>query len=117
MTDALLGAAAMGDIGEMFPDDDPGNRGRSSLDMLQTAWRAVAAGGYRITNVDCIVFAQQPKLTPFKAAIRAAIADCLGIDADRVGLKAKTGEGAGPVGRQETIEAQCVALLERDDPL
>ncbi len=111
VTDALLGAASLGDIGEMFPDTDEANRGRDSGEMLRLAWRAVAAGGYAIENLDCIVFAQRPKLSPYKDAIRRSIAALLELEVDRVGLKAKTGESVGPVGRQEAIMAECVALL------
>jgi 2-C-methyl-D-erythritol 2,4-cyclodiphosphate synthase len=112
ITDAVLGAGALGDIGEMFPDSDEANRGRDSGEMLQIAWQKVAVGGFRIVNLDCIVFAQQPKLSPYKQAIRERIAGLLGVPVERVGVKAKTGEAVGPVGRQEAIEAQCVALLE-----
>ncbi len=112
VTDALLGAAALGDIGEMFPDTDPANRGRDSGQMLQAAWREVAGGGFRIVNLDCIVFAEKPKLSPHKQQIRQRIAALLGISAECVGLKAKTGEAVGPVGRREAIVAECVVLLE-----
>lgn len=113
LTDALLGAASLGDIGELFPDDAPENRGRDSADMLARALAQVAAAGYRVVNVDCIVFAQRPKLSPYKQAIRERIAAILGTPVDCVGVKAKTGERVGPVGRQEAIMAECVALLER----
>lgn len=115
LTDALLGAAALGDIGEMFSDTDQANRGRDSGEMLQLAWTRVARAGYRLVNVDCIVFVQQPKLSPYKQAMRERIAELLGLPADCVGLKAKTGEAVGPVGRQEAIMAECVALLEKMD--
>ncbi len=115
LTDALLGAAALGDIGEMFSDTDQANRGRDSGEMLQLAWARVARAGYRLVNVDCIVFVQQPKLSPYKQAMRERIAELLGLPADCVGLKAKTGEAVGPVGRQEAIMAECVALLEKMD--
>lgn len=115
LTDALLGAAALGDIGELFSDTDPANRGRDSAEMLQTAWRQVAAHGFRIVNLDCIVFAQQPKLSAYKQPIRQRIAELLNLSVDCVGLKAKTGETVGPIGRQEAIAAQCVALLEQDN--
>jgi 2-C-methyl-D-erythritol 2,4-cyclodiphosphate synthase len=111
VTDALLGAAAMGDIGEMFPDSDPANRGRDSAGMLRQAASRVRQQGYVILNLDCIVFAQQPKLSPYKQAIRQRIAEILGLLPDQVGVKAKTGEGMGPVGEEEIIQAQCVALL------
>lgn len=113
VTDALLGAAALGDIGEMFPDTDPANRGRDSAEMLALALTRVASAGYRIANLDCIVFAQHPKLSPYKDAIRRRIADILSIDIGQVGVKAKTGEGVGPIGREEAIAAECVVLLEK----
>jgi 2-C-methyl-D-erythritol 2,4-cyclodiphosphate synthase len=109
----LLGASALGDIGELFPDTDPANRGRDSADMLSVAYTRVQAAGYRIVNLDCIVFAQRPKLSPYKETIRERLASLLSIPADCVGLKAKTGEAVGPVGRQEAIMAECVVLLEQ----
>lgn len=113
VTDALLGACALGDIGELFPDTDPANRGRDSADMLSVAYQRVQAAGYRIVNLDCIVFAQRPKLSPYKETIRQRLASLLSIPTDCVGLKAKTGEAVGPVGRQEAIMAECVVLLEQ----
>jgi 2-C-methyl-D-erythritol 2,4-cyclodiphosphate synthase len=112
VTDALLGAAALGDIGQMFPDTDPANSGRDSGEMLQAARDAVLAVGWRIINLDCIVFAQRPKLLPYRQIIRQRIADILGVEAERIGMKGKTGEFVGPVGKEEAIAAQCVALLE-----
>lgn len=110
--DALLGAAALGDVGQMFPDTDPENRGRDSAEMLATALEAVTSLGWKIVNIDCIVFVQRPKLLPHRQAIRQRVADILGIEVERVGLQAKTGEGLDAVGREEAIAAQCVALLE-----
>jgi 2-C-methyl-D-erythritol 2,4-cyclodiphosphate synthase len=112
VTDALLGAAALGDIGELFPDTDPANRGRDSAEMLSAALAQVTAAGYRLVNLDCIVFAQRPKLSAYKEAIRSRLAEILGTDAANIGVKAKTGEGVGEVGRQEAMMAQCVVLLE-----
>jgi 2-C-methyl-D-erythritol 2,4-cyclodiphosphate synthase len=112
ITDALLGAAALGDIGELFPDTDEANRGRDSADMLSQAAARTRAAGYTIHNLDCIVFAQRPKLSPYKDAIRQRIAEILGLSPSQVGMKAKTGEGIGEIGREEAIMAQCVALLE-----
>lgn len=112
ITDALLGAAAMGDIGEMFPDTDEANRGRDSADMLSRAVGRVKAAGYSIVNLDCIVFAQRPKISGHSVAIRRRVAEIIGIVADNVGLKAKTGEGVGEIGREEIIAAQCVTLVE-----
>jgi 2-C-methyl-D-erythritol 2,4-cyclodiphosphate synthase len=111
VTDALLGAAALGDIGEMFPDTDATNRGRDSGEMLQAAVMAVRNAEFRIVNLDCIVFAQRPKLYPYKLLIRQSIARLLAIDESQVGVKAKTGESVGPVGREEAIQAECVVLL------
>jgi 2-C-methyl-D-erythritol 2,4-cyclodiphosphate synthase len=112
ITDALLGAAALGDIGELFPDTDDANRGRNSAEMLRVAYDALRRAGYRIVNLDCIVFAERPKLSPFKEAIRQRIANILEIDTHQVGLKAKTGEGVGEVGQEETVMAQCVVLVK-----
>lgn len=111
ITDALLGAAALGDIGEMFPDTDEVNRGRDSADMLQRAAARVTASGYKIGNLDCIVFAQKPKLSAFKQALSQRVAEILDIDPTAVSVKAKTGEGVGEIGRQELIAAECIALL------
>lgn len=112
ITDAILGAAALGDIGDLFPNDDERNRDRSSTEMLQVAHRAVGSAGFRVLNLDCIVFAQQPKLSMHKMSMRKNIGAALGVALDRVGLKAKTGEGVDAVGQQLAVQAQCVALLE-----
>jgi 2-C-methyl-D-erythritol 2,4-cyclodiphosphate synthase len=113
VTDALLGAAALGDIGELFPDDDPANRGRDSAEMLRAAHGRLTALGWTIVNLDCIIHAQLPKIGPHKESIRRRIAEILSLNIEQIGLKAKTGERVGPVGREEAIEAQCVALIER----
>lgn len=111
ITDALLGAAAAGDIGELYPDTEEANRGRDSVEMLRSAYDIVQRNGYRLVNLDCIVFAQRPKLTPHKEAIRNRIAEILELDADSIGLKAKTGESVGDVGQERIMMAQCVALI------
>ena len=110
--DALLGAAALGDVGLMFPDTDPDNRGRDSAEMLGIALEAVTTLGWQIVNIDCIIFAERPKLLPHRQAIRQRLADILGVEPERIGLKGKTGEHVGLIGREEAIAAQCVALLE-----
>ena len=115
ITDAILGAAAMGDIGELFPDTAVENKGRDSADMLKLAYEKVAHEGYAIANLDCIVFAQQPKLSPHKRNIASKVAEILTLEPEQVGMKAKTGEGVGPVGKSEIMMAQCVALLYRPD--
>lgn len=114
ITDALLGAAALGDIGELYPDDDPANRRRDSAEMLRTARDMVAAAGWEIVNVDCIVHVQRPKLAPFRAQIQARLAEVLAIAPEQVGVKAKSGEQVGAIGREEALMAQAVALLQRD---
>jgi len=113
ITDALLGAAALGDIGEMFPDTDPANQGRDSADMLRRALDRVSAAGWRIVNLDCVILAQRPKILPHRPAIRRRIAEILGIDEAAVWLKAKTGEGVGPIGEELAVGAECVVLIER----
>ena len=116
VVDALLGAVALGDIGELFPDTDPVHRDRDSAEMLRESWQRVRALGYRIVNLDCIVQTQHPRLTPHKEAMRRNLAELLAIQVGQVAIKAKTGEGVGPVGRGEAIEARCVVLLEEDNP-
>jgi 2-C-methyl-D-erythritol 2,4-cyclodiphosphate synthase len=111
VTDALLGAAGLPDIGERFPNTDEANRGRDSADMLRLAAESVAAAGYRIVNLDCVLALEQPKFAPHKQAVIRRIAEILAIDPSQVNCKAKTGEGAGSVGRQEIVAARCVALL------
>jgi 2-C-methyl-D-erythritol 2,4-cyclodiphosphate synthase len=117
ITDALLGAAALGDIGELFPDNDEANRGRDSAMMLDTAFRQVAEKGYRIVNLDCTVFAEQPKISPHKEQIRKQIAAILGMSAADVSVKAKTGERVGPVGHLEAIQAECAVLIEATEEI
>jgi 2-C-methyl-D-erythritol 2,4-cyclodiphosphate synthase len=111
VTDALLGSAGLGDIGELFPNTDPANEGRDSADFLRHAATLVRAAGWEVVNLDCVVSAERPKIAPHKDAIRRSIATILGIEPSCVGLKAKTGEGVGCVGRQEAIDARCVVLL------
>lgn len=113
ITDALLGAAALGDIGEMFPDTDPANKGRDSAVMLAAAAARVAAAGWTITNLDCVIFAQRPKILPHRPAMRQRIAEILDLDESAVWLKAKTGEHVGPIGEELAIAAECVVLVER----
>jgi 2-C-methyl-D-erythritol 2,4-cyclodiphosphate synthase len=112
VTDALLGAAALPDIGRMFPDTDEANRGRDSAEMLAAAAAKVADASYQIVNLDCIVHAERPKLADYNDAIRHRIAGILRLNPHQIGLKAKSGEGVGPLGREELIEARCVALLQ-----
>ena len=110
--DALLGAAALGDIGQHFPPDDPRYRDANSLDLLRRAVELVAGAGYRVVNVDATVVAQAPKLSPHIAAIRAALAGALRVGVDAVSVKATTADRLGAVGRGEGIAALAVALLD-----
>ncbi|GAB4127037.1 MAG: 2-C-methyl-D-erythritol 2,4-cyclodiphosphate synthase [Thermogutta sp.] len=115
ITDALLGAAGLGDIGQWFPDTDPANKGKDSAEMLATVWAAVRQKGWRLANLDVVVFAQRLKVAPHRDAIRRRVAETLDVEPDRVSVKGKTGEGVGPIGREEAVAAECVALLIRDD--
>ncbi len=113
ITDALLGAAGEGDIGELFPDTDSANLGRDSGELLQLAWAQVQAKGYQIVNLDGIIHAQRPKLSAYKHTLENRVAEILSIESDQVNIKAKTGEGTGPVGEMKVIQAQCIVLLIR----
>ncbi|GHT18419.1 2-C-methyl-D-erythritol 2,4-cyclodiphosphate synthase [Planctomycetales bacterium] len=112
ITDALLGAAGLGDIGELFPDTDPANRNRDSAEILRSAWQQAQSQGWKIVNLDTVIFAEKPKISPHKEAMRNRIAQILDIEPSQVGLKAKTGEKVGIIGKEEAISAECVALLE-----
>ena len=113
ITDALLGAAGLGDIGTHFPDTDPRFKGADSAVLLAEALRAVQAVGYTVGNVDCTVVAQAPKLAPYKAAMRERIAQVLQVAPEQVNVKAKTAEKLGPVGEGLSMEARATALLYR----
>lgn len=110
--DAILGALGEGDIGEWFPDSAAENEGRDSRSMLQKVLGADRPTTFRILNLDCTVFAQSPKLSQYKAAIRQSLADLLSMDVACVNVKAKTGERVGAVGREEAIDAHAVVLIE-----
>ena len=111
ITDALLGAAALGDIGTHFPDTDARFKGADSRVLLAEAARRVRVQGYEIGNIDSTVIAQAPKLMPHMAAMRAQIAQTLGVAVDQVNVKAKTSEKMGPVGLGQAMEARAVALI------
>lgn len=113
ITDALLGAAALGDIGELFPDTDPKYRGIDSTLLLEEVRQRVEALGYRIVNLDCTILAQRPKLSHYKPLIRSRLARLLAIPEEVVNVKAKTGERVGPIGREEAMSADAVVLLAR----
>jgi 2-C-methyl-D-erythritol 2,4-cyclodiphosphate synthase len=111
ITDAVLGAAGLGDIGRHFPDTDERFRGADSIVLLREAMRRVRAEGWDIANVDSTIVAQAPKLAPHIEAMRARIAEALGVAASQVNVKAKTAEKLGPVGQGQSIEARAVVLL------
>lgn len=113
LIDALLGAAGLGDIGEWFPDNDPQYRGVDSAALLTPVLARLQTDGWEIVNVDAIVFAQRPKLSPFKSAIRTRLAELLGISPEQVNVKAKTGEQVGPIGREEAIAAEVAVLIQQ----
>lgn len=113
ITDALLGAVALGDIGRHFPDTDPRYKGADSRVLLRGAVALLAEKGWRPVNVDATLIAQQPKLAPHAAAMVANVAADLGIPVDCVNIKGKTNERLGYLGREEAIEAQAVVLVER----
>jgi len=115
ITDALLGAAGLGDIGRHFPDTDPALAGADSRVLLREAMAAVRSAGYRVVNVDATVIAQAPKLLPHVPAMVAHIATDLGVAEDAVNVKGKTTERLAFTGRGEGIAAQAVALLIRDE--
>lgn len=112
LTDALLGAAALGDIGDLYPDTDPAYKDCDSSVFVRETVARLNRAGWKIVNIDVIIFAQQPKLGPVKAEIRDHLADLLGLDVDAVNVKAKTGEHVGTIGRMEAISAQVVALID-----
>jgi len=116
ITDSILGAAGAGDIGQLFPNNDPENKNRDSRQMLQIAWQPLADAGWRLLNLDCVVFAQSPKMLEYWPAIKQEIVAALTnehttVSALQIGVKAKTGEHVGLIGQMEAIAAQCVSLL------
>jgi 2-C-methyl-D-erythritol 2,4-cyclodiphosphate synthase len=112
ITDAILGAAAAGDIGMHFPDSDPRWKGCGSLVFLQHARDLAEERGYRIANVDSTVILERPKLKEYRQAIRERLAETLGLDIDRVSVKFKTAEQLGPVGEERSAESQAIVTLE-----
>ena len=111
ITDALLGAAGLGNIGEHFPDSDPRYRGISSLRFLTHTVDLVRQAGFRIGNIDSNILAERPKLLPFFPAMQTAVAEALGVPRECIHIKAKTMEGVGPIGAEEAIAAEAIALV------
>jgi 2-C-methyl-D-erythritol 2,4-cyclodiphosphate synthase len=111
VTDAILGAAAAGDIGEMFPDTETANRGRNSIEMLRLAVEAVARKGWVVSNVDVTVITEHPRIGPFRAAMRTALSEALGTSLDTVSIKGKSNEGMGWIGSREGLACIACATL------
>jgi len=110
--DALLGAAALGDIGELFPPSDPKWKDADSMSLLRAVFAMVKGSGWRLGNLDCVVVCEEPKVLPFRAEIRRSLAQALETSIDNIFVKGKTAEGLGAVGRGEAVEAIAVCLLE-----
>jgi 2-C-methyl-D-erythritol 2,4-cyclodiphosphate synthase len=115
ITDAILGAVAVGDIGRHFPDTDPRYKDADSRQLLRDAYAFAMNEGYELSNVDSTIIAQRPKLQPYMQLMRDNIAEDLIVDLNRVSVKATTSEKIGPIGREEGIAAHAVVLLERND--
>jgi 2-C-methyl-D-erythritol 2,4-cyclodiphosphate synthase len=113
ITDALLGAAGMEDIGHLFPSGDPALLGAASIDLLRQAWEQIRGGGWELVNVDAIVIMQAPRIAPHREAMRGALAASLGVDVERVTVRASTTDHLGFTGRGEGAACQAVALLRK----
>jgi 2-C-methyl-D-erythritol 2,4-cyclodiphosphate synthase len=113
LIDALLGAAALGDIGELFPSADPQWLDASSLRLLQRAYEVVKNAGYELVNADCLLIGEEPRVAPLRDAMRARLAGALGVDPARIAVRATTTDGLGFTGRGEGLAAHAVALVRR----
>ncbi|HEY3541397.1 MAG TPA: 2-C-methyl-D-erythritol 2,4-cyclodiphosphate synthase [Gaiellaceae bacterium] len=113
LTDAVLGAAGLEDIGALFPSGDPALQGADSVELLREAWARVREAGWELVNADVILIGEEPRLAPHRAAMRERLAGALGVDAERVAVRATTTDGLGFTGRKEGLAAQAVALLRR----
>jgi len=113
MTDALLGAADLGDIGQLFPDTDERNRGRESSEFLEEAIRRVRGAGWEVVNLDSVVLTQRPKIAPYLEEMKNRVGEITNLSPAHIGIKGKTGEGVGAIGHAEAISARCVTLLYR----
>ncbi|MBQ9647396.1 MAG: 2-C-methyl-D-erythritol 2,4-cyclodiphosphate synthase [Oscillospiraceae bacterium] len=112
--DALLGAAALGDIGQLFPDSDDAYKGASSMALLREVGKRLADAGYAVVNIDATMLAQAPKLAPYRDMMRLKLANALGVRAEQISVKATTEEGLGFTGALEGIAAHAVALIEKN---
>jgi 2-C-methyl-D-erythritol 2,4-cyclodiphosphate synthase len=114
--DALLGAAALGDIGEFFPPGDPACKDGRSLEFLRVCISIVKQAAWRVVNLDCVVSCESPSVLPYRDAIRLSLAEVLGVGKEAVFVKGKSGEGLGDIGNGRAVEALAVCLLEKDTP-
>ena len=114
LTDAILGAAGAGDIGELFPDTNPQNKGRNSLEMLRMAVERVNASGWRVSQVDVVVVTEQPKIGPHRVAMQAELAKALGVKPREISIKGKTNEKMGWIGRGEGLACMVVATITNE---
>jgi 2-C-methyl-D-erythritol 2,4-cyclodiphosphate synthase len=114
ITDALLGAAGLGDIGDAYPDTDAAYRNADSAVFVRETLARLKRAAWRVVNVDVIIFAQEPQLGPVKTKIRKKLAELLGLEVGAINVKAKTGEGVGAIGRSEAISCEAVALIDRE---
>lgn len=113
LMDAVLGAMRAGDIGAHFPDDDPAYAGISSIELLRRVAGLMAERGYRLVDADTVLVLQRPRVSAYRDAMRRTVAEAMGVESDRIGIKATTTEGLGLTGREEGVAAQAVVLLER----
>ena len=113
LADALLGAACLGDIGELFPPNDPQWKDADSAALLKTVWDKVQTAGWTLENTDCVIAIQQPKILPYRQAIRTSIANILAVHIDQIFVKAKTGEGVGVIGSGTAAAVWCSCLLSQ----
>ena len=113
LTDAVLGAAGLEDIGALFSSDDPALEGADSLELLSAAWERVQAAGWKLANADVVLIGEEPRLAPHRDAMRARLAGALGVEPERVAVRATTTDRLGFTGRGEGLAAHAVALLER----
>jgi 2-C-methyl-D-erythritol 2,4-cyclodiphosphate synthase len=114
LIDALLGAAGLGDIGWLFPSDDPRWTGASSLDLLRRASQVMREAGYELVNADCVLVGERPRIAPVRDEMRARVAEAIGVDPGCVSIRATTTDGLGFAGRGEGLAATAVALVRRD---
>jgi 2-C-methyl-D-erythritol 2,4-cyclodiphosphate synthase len=113
LTDAVLGAAGLEDIGALFPSGDAALAGADSIELLREAWRRVSGDGWQLANADVVLVGEEPRLAPHREAMRARLADALGVEPERVAVRATTTDRLGFTGRREGLAAQAVALLHR----